>query len=297
VQASGAVVTGRGSTTSRGEPVMSSDTIAGAIRDAAKDPEIEAIVFRIDSPGGSPLASDLIWRAVRDARDQGKPVIASLSSAAASGGYYVASAADRIVSQPTTFTGSIGVFVIRPAVGGLLEKLGVGVEAITRGARADLLLSADQLSPGARDVLQRDVQAVYDLFVSRVSEGRGLPPERVDELGRGRVWTGAQALENGLVDALGGVHEAVREAKEQVGIEADADVLLIPFPQPQQLADQVSELLRTGLRAAAPTLPTPGSLAAAGVPMPGSLHRLLAAAAELPKGTPLLIPAAWVEVR
>ena len=158
---------------------------------------MRAIVFRIDSPGGSALASDLIWRALRKARAKGKPVVASFSDVAASGGYYVAAGADKVVAQPGTITGSIGVFVIRPMIAGALEKLGIGSTALTRGRYADLLLSTRPLSPEARERMRDEVRGIYRQFVERVAEGRGLDPEKVNEVGRGRVWTGADAKKVG----------------------------------------------------------------------------------------------------
>jgi protease-4 len=279
----GAVVVGAGEF-SGGTPVMASDTVAEALRDAAKNPEVKAIVLRVDSPGGSPLASDLIWQAIRDVRKQGKPVVASLSDYAASGGYYVASAADAIVTQPQTLTGSIGVFVIRPVLAGLMEKLGIGVESMTRGARADLLLSTVPLSAETRAVLREDVQKTYERFLGRVAEGRGMSPEAVDQVGRGRVWTGEQALEMGLVDRLGGIPDAVLAAKERAGLAPDADVLLVQYPPPKPLAQQVIDALQGG--GAALALPA----------WPARARELVATLRALPLGTPLLIDPAWIEI-
>ena len=279
----GAVVVGEG-TFSNGSPVMASDTVADALRDAAKDPNVKAIVLRLDSPGGSPLASDLIWQAIRDVQKQGKPVVASLSDLAASGGYYVASAADVIVSQPQTLTGSIGVFVIRPSIGGLMEKLGIGVDSVTRGARADLLLSTVPLSAETRAVLRDDVQHTYDRFLGRVAEGRKLETAAVDKVGRGRVWTGEQALGIGLVDRLGGIPEAVLAAKEKLGIDAEADVLLVQYPPPKPVAQQLVEALQGGA----------ASLELLG--WPTGARELVAMLHALPLGTPLLIGPGWVEI-
>ena len=275
VQGVGPVVVGEGSF-SGGQSVMASDTLAEAIRDAADDAQVKAIVLRIDSPGGSPLASDLIWQAIRAARSKGKPVVASLSDVAASGGYYVASAADAIVSQPQTLTGSIGVFVIRPVLAGLFEKLGVTVEPLTRGARADLLLSTVPLSAETRAVLRQDVEHTYQRFVARVAEGRGLASAAVDQVGRGRVWTGAQAKEVGLVDRLGGVPEAVLAAKEKVGLAADADVLLVQYPPPKPVAQQLIEALQ-------------GGVALELFDWPRAVDELAVLVRVLPAGTPLLI--------
>jgi protease-4 len=282
VQAVGPVLVGEGNF-SGAQPVMASDSVAEAIRDAAKDDEVKAIVLRIDSPGGSPLASDLIWQAIRDARAKGKPVVASLSDVAASGGYYVASAADAIVSQPQTLTGSIGVFVIRPVLAGLFGKLGIGVEPLTRGARADLLLSTVPLSAETRAVLRQDVENTYQRFLARVAEGRGLDTAAVDGVARGRVWTGVQAKEVGLVDRLGGVSEAVVAAKEKVGLDADDDVLLVQYPPPKPLAQQIVEALQ-------------GGVALELLDWPRSVTEVAAVLRLLPTGTPLLIAPAWIEI-
>lgn len=284
----GAVKTGGGGPATRG-PEMGSDALVEAFDDASKDPAVRAIVFRIDSPGGSPLASDLIWRAVRRARDKGKPVIASLSDVAASGGYYVAAGADKIVAEPGTLTGSIGVFVIRPALGGALEKLGIHAEGLTRGRHADLLLASRPLSPETRARMKADVQQIYRQFVSRVSEGRGMDADAVNEVGRGRVWTGAQAKERGLVDVLGGLREAVLEAKAAAGLAPDADVVLVPYPAPKPLFEQVSEALQ-GAAVAGVDEALRGAL------QPG-LRAAVEALAALPTGAPLLIPPVLAEVR
>jgi protease-4 len=185
ITGTGMVVTGGGEVTTLGERVMAADSFVDAVREAIRDAEVKALLVRIDSPGGSPLASDLMWRALRDARAAGKPVVVSMSDLAASGGYYVASAADTIVSHPTTLTGSIGVFVIRPSLGGLLAKAGVTTETMQRGARADLLFGSQPLTEGAREVLRRDVAGVYEQFVARVAEGRGMEPDAVKRVGGG----------------------------------------------------------------------------------------------------------------
>ncbi|MCP5070006.1 MAG: signal peptide peptidase SppA [bacterium] len=285
VHGSGPVLIGKGQYASGGSPVLASDTVARALREAAEDPEVQAIVFRINSPGGSALASDIVWQAVQDVRKKGKPVIASMSDVAASGGYYVAAGADKIVSHHTTYTGSIGVFVLRPVIGGLLEKLGVGVETITRGPHAGLLLGSEPLSDETRAVLRDDVEGVYELFLERVAEGRGLERDAVDAIARGRVWTGAQALEIGLVDSLGGLRDAVVEAKRLVDLEDDAPVVLVQYPRPRPLAEELMELFGGIQSAIAPELPLPGTL--------GSLVRLVRV---LPVGAPLLVPPGLMEV-
>lgn len=285
VYGTGAVTPGSGSLSPAGSPVLASDTVSKALRDAAEDPEIDAIIFRVDSPGGSPLAADSVWRATRRARESGKPLIASFSDVAASGGYYVAVGADAIVASPATLTGSIGVFLIRPVVRGLLDKLGIGVATLTRGRSADVLLASQALSPESRERLRQEVASIYELFVERVAEGRKLKLERVDALGRGRVWTGAQAAERGLVDAVGGLREAALRAKLALGLRPDADVALEPFPKPRSLAEQVEEALRRVSLASQPGLPLPR--------LARSLEQWLAGFADAAPG---LVPPVLVEI-
>lgn len=273
------------------QPSFASDTVSRAIRDAAEDPDIAAIVLRIDSPGGSAMASELVWRALRQAREKGKPVVASFSDVAASGGYYVASGADVIVSDPGTLTGSIGVFALRPVVGGLLDKLEIGVDGLTRGAHADFLLSSDKMSPEAHERLQSSVLETYQLFLARVAEGRAKSVEEIDGLGQGRVWTGRQAHEAGLVDELGGLYEAVRRAKTEVGLAVDTDVELVAFPKHKPLTQQLVEMVQgVAIRAAAEAGGPP-------IAWPAPIDRILAWSRDLPLGTPLLIPPVLVEIR
>jgi protease-4 len=285
IYGTGPVTAGGGSGGPGGRQVLASTPVSEAFEAATEAPEIDAIIFRIDSPGGSALASDLVWRAIQRAREGGKPVIASFSDVAASGGYYVACGADRIVSQPATYTGSIGVFVLRPILGGLLENLGIGVEVMTRGEHADLLLASRPLSAPTRRRLRADVRSVYETFVGRVAAGRELAPEAVDSIGQGRVWTGAQASEIGLVDVLGGLRTAVLEAKGAVGLDADADVELVSYPLPRSLAEQISEAFGASLRA------TVSSLS-----LPSALRQLVTTLQVLPAGTPLLIPPGLAEI-
>ncbi len=268
-------------------PSFASETVSKAIRDAAEDPDIAAIVLRIDSPGGSALASELIWRALRRAREKGKPVIASFSDVAASGGYYAASAADAIVSNPGTLTGSIGVFALRPAVAGLLEKLEIGMDSLTRGAHADFLVAGEKMSPEAHARLQSSVLDTYQLFLKRVSDGRKMMTEKVDAIAQGRVWTGKQALDVGLVDELGGLYTAVRRAKTEVGLGLDVDVALVPFPEQKPLTQQLIEMFQTAaIRAGGPE-----------IEWPAPLDRIVAFSRDMPVGTPLLIPPVLVEIR
>jgi protease IV len=288
ITGAGMVLTGSGEISPTGNRVMAADSFVSAVREAVDDDEVRALLVRIDSPGGSPLASDLMWRALRDARAAGKPVIVSMSDVAASGGYYVASAADTIVSHPSTLTGSIGVFVIRPSLGGLLEKAGITTETLQRGARADLLFGGQPLTDGARAVLRKDVEGVYEQFVARVAEGRGMEPDAVKRVGGGRVWTGAQALEIGLVDELGGLYEAAVAAKRAIGLKADAAVALKSFPAQKTLAEQVMQLMR-GAQAQSGSVPLQL--------LPRELRDLHTLATRLPLGAPLLVMPSLIVLR
>ena len=277
VYGSGPVVTGRGTSSRSGTPVLASETVSRALAEAAEDDAIRAIIFRVDSPGGSALASDVVWRATQLAGKHGKPLIVSFSDVAASGGYYVACGADAIVASPGTVTGSIGVVVFRPVLRGLLEKLDIGFATLTRGAHADLALSTVPLSDASRERLRVEVKSIYDLFVERVADGRALAPERVNEIGRGRVWTGAQAAEIGLVDELGGLRTAARRAKIAAGIDPDADVTLVPYPRPLPLAEQLSGAMRRI------SVPPP-------LPVPKLARLAVEWLASVPSETPALFP-------
>jgi protease-4 len=223
---------------------MASDSVADALEAAADDPEIDAIIFRIDSPGGSVLAADIIWRAVELAKQSEKPLIASFSNVAASGGYYVAAGADAILAPAASVTGSIGVFALRPVLKGLLDKLDVHVETMTRGAHAGIQIASEPLSPETAALLDREVEAIYRLFIERVAAGRELDLQQVDGVAQGRVWTGEQAFERGLIDELGGLIQAVVRAKRELGLDADADVALVPYPEAGSLVDQLADTLR-----------------------------------------------------
>ncbi len=291
VYASGNVVSGDDRRSPRGRSLFASETVSRALLDAADDPSIEAIILRIDSPGGSSLAAEVIWRALQRAKERGKPVIASFSDVAASGAYYVAAGADGIVAPPGVLTGSIGVFVLRPVVGALLEKLGIGVASLTRGRHADLLLSFAPLTPAARERMRSVVVDTYQLFVERVAEGRQLEPDRVDAIGQGRVWTGAQAAELGLVDELGGLHAAVARAKQALGYGEEDGVLLVPYPRPRSLTEELSRMLRGGFAEVFAS-----ELVALQPQLPGLWRELDAWWLGLPFGSPLLVPPLIVDV-
>ncbi|WP_369114311.1 signal peptide peptidase SppA [Mycobacterium avium] len=213
-----------------GAATVGSDTIAPALREAAADDAVSAIVLRVNSPGGSVTASETLWREVKRARERGKPVVASMGAVAASGGYYVSVAADAIVANPATITGSIGVITGKLVIRDLLGRLGVGSDTVRTNANADAWSIDAPFTPEQRAHREAEADLVYTDFVSRVAEGRNLTTDAVERVARGRVWTGADAHERGLVDELGGFRIAVRRAKILAGLDEDADVRIVTYP-------------------------------------------------------------------
>ena len=191
---------------------------------------MSAIVLRVDSPGGSVTASETIWREVKRARERGKPVVASMGAIAASGGYYVSMDADAIVANPGTITGSIGVMSGKLVVRDLKDRLGVGSETVRTNANADVWSADELFTPKQQADREAEADLFYADFVERVAAGRNLSTEAVDAVARGRIWTGADALQRGLVDELGGFRAAVRRAKVLAGLDEDADVRLVSYP-------------------------------------------------------------------
>jgi protease-4 len=238
----GAILTGTGG----GDPfgsssMMSSDPIAEAIYDAIADDAVKAIVFRVSSPGGSPDASEQILAAVRAAKAAGKPVVVSMGAYAASGGYWISSEASHIVAQPSTLTGSIGVYGGKFVLADALGRFGVDVRSLSVGGDyADAFAIGAPFSETQRADFSASMDRIYEDFVARVSTGRNLPQARVREIARGRVWTGQQALELGLVDELGGLHEAIARAKALAEIPADEAVRFKHYPQPQSAWEALS---------------------------------------------------------
>lgn len=228
----GAIVDGRGGRQffPLGGSTAGGDTIAAALREAAADDSVAAIVLRVDSPGGSVSASETIWREVHRARERGKPVVVSMGSVAASGGYYVAAGADAIVANPGTITGSIGVITGKLVVRDLKDRLGVASDAVRTNANADAWSVDAPFTPEQRAHREAEADLFYDDFVRRVAEGRKLTADAVEVVARGRVWTGADARERGLVDELGGLRTALRRAKALAGLDEDADVRLVDYP-------------------------------------------------------------------
>jgi protease IV len=228
----GTIVNGRGGPQFLpfGSSNAGGDTIAAALREVAAEDSVSAIVLRVDSPGGSVTASETIWREVIRARERGKPVVASMGAVAASGGYYVSMCADTIVANPSTITGSIGVITGKLVVRDLKDRLGVGSDTVRTNANADAWSADELFTPEQQAHREAEADLLYADFVQRVAEGRKLTVEAVDVVARGRVWTGADALERGLVDELGGFRTAVRRAKVLAGLDEDADVRLVSYP-------------------------------------------------------------------
>ena len=222
---------------------MGGDTVSAGFDAAIKDKNVKAIVFRVSSPGGSPAASDQILAAADRAKEAGKPVVISMGQYAASGGYYVSAHADHIVALPQTITGSIGVFGGKVALEGTFAKVGYNIEGITIGGEFAGAYSVDTpFSPAQADAYRGQLQDIYDDFTTRVANGRDLPLERVKEIAKGRVWTGAQAKDIGLVDELGGIMTAINAAKKLAEIDEDEDVRIKIFPRQKSFEDQLNEL-------------------------------------------------------
>jgi protease IV len=231
----GAVVTGKSRFTVPFGRAMGSETVAEALRKARKDKSVKAVVFRIDSPGGSYVASDTIWREVVKAKADGKPVIATMGNVAGSGGYFVAMAADKIVAQPSTLTGSIGVLGGKHILGPLRERFGITTDSVQIGAAASMFSANVPYSDAGWARFQAWLDRVYEDFTSKAAEGRGMDVEELRAVAKGRVWTGVDALANGLVDELGGFPAALRLAREAAGLQSDATIKLKTFPEKKGL--------------------------------------------------------------
>jgi protease-4 len=239
IYAVGLISSGKSSYEAPQGQVAGSDTLVEYLRKARADSSIKAIVLRIDSPGGSAIASDVIWREVLLTRNV-KPVIASMSDVAASGGYYIAMPASAIVAEPATLTGSIGVVMVKFVIDGTLKKLGLNMEHVQEGRYADLYSPVRPFSPEERQRVEEQMQATYDGFVEKAAAGRNTTPEKIDAIAQGRVWTGRQAKQLGLVDELGGLDRALALAKERVGIPQDAGVEIVVYPPRKSIYEIVA---------------------------------------------------------
>ena len=239
IYASGAINIGSSSNSPFGGEMVGSDTIVKAVDDAAADSSIKAIVLRVDSPGGSALASDLMWHALENAKAK-KPLVVSMGDVAASGGYYIACNADKIVAEPTTVTGSIGMFMGKPVMKGFYDWVGITSEYTLRGKNAGVFRETEKWTPEERQKMESLANKVYyGDFVPKVAKGRGKTDEEVNSLGQGRVWTGTQAKQNGLVDEFGGIERAIEIAKDLAKLPADQDVRRVNYPEPGSFLQSV----------------------------------------------------------
>lgn len=252
--ASGTIVPGQREDYPFQEEIIAADDLIEQIMECIDDPAIVAIILRIDSPGGSAMASDMIWRTLQKAREK-KPVIASLSDVAASGGYYIAVGADKIVAEAGTITGSIGVISGKPVLTDLFEKIGVNVEVLSRGKNSGLFSPAKPFSDSQRSAFRKISLTIYNDFVDKVALSRGLSKDQVLASAEGRVWTGNQAFQRRLVDDLGGIERAVELAKEMAGIPSRRFIEIEVFPRQLGLFEFIQEMLRGGQFSQIQTLP------------------------------------------
>ena len=220
-----------------GDMTMGSDSVSAAFRAAIDDQDVKAIVFRVDSPGGSYVASDTIWREVERARKSGKPVIVTMGDLAGSGGYFVAMSADKIVAQPGTITGSIGVLGGKFITPGFWEKIGISWDEVHAGANARMWTGTHDYSPAEWQRFEGALDRIYADFTAKVASGRKLPKEEVLRIAKGRIYTGEDAKAIGLVDELGGFNTALRLAKQAVKIPESDEVKLRTYPRPKQLME------------------------------------------------------------
>ncbi len=243
IYASGTITSGKSGYDPVNGAIIGSDTLIDYIRQARRDDSIRAIVVRIDSPGGSVAASDAIWRELMIARRErsDRPLVASMSDLAASGGYYIAMPADAIVAQPTTLTGSIGIFGGKFVTGGVYENLGAHIEATSIGRNAEMESPARAYSADEVKKIDAELQSFYGQFIARVAESRHTTPDKIDQIARGRVWTGRQARDNGLVDELGGLDRAIAVAKERAKIPAESGVQVVVYPPARSFYELLTE--------------------------------------------------------
>ncbi|HEU5483482.1 MAG TPA: signal peptide peptidase SppA, partial [Microlunatus sp.] len=232
VEVRGGIASGRSRPGPMGSQV-GSDTVATQLRAALEDDRVRGVVLRVESPGGSAVASEVIWREVGRVRQAGKPVVVSMGDVAASGGYYVSCPADRIVALPSTLTGSIGVLGGKFVTNELMERLGLTQGAVQQGERARMWSARRGFSDDERERLNAEIDAIYRDFVGKVAAGRGRPVEEIEPMARGRVWTGRDAYELGLVDELGGLRDAARTARRLAELPDDAPLqpaVHVPLP-------------------------------------------------------------------
>ncbi|HWA23958.1 MAG TPA: signal peptide peptidase SppA [Caulobacterales bacterium] len=252
IQGDGDILSGPPTRSFGGDAAMNSDELSEAFADAAKDDDVKAIVFRVNSPGGSAVASDQILHAVELAKAKGKKVVVSMANYAASGGYYVSAGADSIVALPTTITGSIGIFGGKFVTGDALDRYaGIKSDAVTAGSPyVNMFNDARPFSNAEREQFKQMIDRGYDSFLGVVAKGRNMTPEQAHAVAHGRVWTGAQAKERGLVDELGGLDVAIARAKQLAKIDADKSVTLKLYPKQRSPVEELRELFGASEEAA-----------------------------------------------
>lgn len=236
VYALGPIMSGKSEGGLFGSETMGSTTIIEALRKANEDKNVVAIVLRVDSPGGSALASDLIWHETQVIK---KPIVASMGDVAASGGYYISMGAKKIFAAPSTITGSIGVVGGKLAMTGLFNKVGITTETIERGKNSGIFSSSGKFTESQRDVVKKMMEDMYGQFTSKAAKGRNMPVEKLRKLAGGRVYSGRQAKDNGLIDELGTLHDAVAEAKKLAGLDASTDVRIEVLPEPTNFLESL----------------------------------------------------------
>jgi protease IV len=238
VYAVGPIMEGKSQSDIFGSSTLGSTTLVAALKKAAEDPKVLAVVMRVDSPGGSAVASDLVWRETLRVKEK-KPLIVSMSDVAGSGGYYIAMGAQKIYAAPDTITGSIGVIGGKMVTKGLYDKLGLRKEIISRGANSGAFSSSSPFSPEERRVMTDLLQSIYRQFVGKAAKGRNMPYEKLESLAQGRIYTGRTAKRLGLIDEVGTLTDAVAAAKLAAGLKPDADVELLMLPQPRSIFEQL----------------------------------------------------------
>lgn len=306
ITANGGIRRGRSGRSPLTGSAIGSDTLTAALRAATAYPRVRAILLRVNSPGGSYVASDAVWREVVRTRNAGKPVVVSMGDVAASGGYYISMAADAIFVQPGTITGSIGVVTAKPAIGDMLAKAGITSDSVVLGGHATMFSALHPFTAAEWELVDAWLDHIYADFTGKVAAARRMSAGRVHEIARGRVWSGADALENGLADELGGLEAAAAAARARAGLPADSPVVSFPrisaLERIRPAASSEDRRAAAGLGAraeiAGAATGTAASLVAAGLATIaaeswGPLWRL-ALDAGLPATGPLLLPGAWV---
>jgi protease-4 len=236
IYASGVIMSGENGSSLFGGETLGSDTLVKAIREAEAEKTVVAIVLRVDSPGGSALASDQIWRAIQKCE---KPVVASMGDVAASGGYYISMGCDKIFAESGTITGSIGVVGGKIVLKGLYDKVGLTTDVISRGKNSGLLSETSPFSDSERAIWKKMMEGIYQQFLSKAAAGRKMDLSRIEPLAGGRIWTGRQAKLNGLIDELGTLTDAIAEAKKLGGVKADEKTEQLILPKPRNFLDQL----------------------------------------------------------